>query len=92
MKYFIYAISSLEYKYIYVGLTKNLKNRIYRHNAGQEKITRFYAPFKLIYIETADSLATARMSEKYFKSGIGKKFLKKILKHGAVVELVDTQR
>ena len=92
MKYFVYAISSLQHRYIYTGLTKNLKNRIYRHNAGHEKTTRFYTPFQLIYIEEVDNLALAREREKYFKSGIGKEFLKKILKHGAVVELADTQR
>lgn len=47
----VYAISSLEHNYIYVGMTTDLTARLNRHNGLRERTTRFYAPFRLIYTE-----------------------------------------
>ncbi len=52
--YFVYALSSLNYPYIYVGLSANLKDRIKRHNSGYERTTKPYAPFQLIYFEVLE--------------------------------------
>ncbi len=76
--YKVYAISSINRKYIYVGLTSNLKERLRRHNNGYEKTTKPYKPFNLIYTEEFKTRIEARQKEKYLKSGIGKEFLKKI--------------
>jgi putative endonuclease len=76
--YFVYAITSLKKHYIYVGMTKDLLNRIERHNNGREKTTKPYAPFKLLYCEEFDSRVVAREREKYWKSGAGKEKLKKL--------------
>ena len=77
-EYFVYAISSLEHSYIYVGLTQDIHLRIKRHNDGRERTTKFYRPFKLIYSEVCDSRPVARTKEKYWKSGVGKEKLKRI--------------
>jgi len=74
--YFVYAISSSEHNYIYVGLTQNVSDRIKRHNDGRERTTKFYSPFELIYSEVCKSRIDARIREKYWKSGIGKEKLK----------------
>lgn len=37
--FWVYAISSLNRNYIYVGLTSDLESRIARHNKGYEKTT-----------------------------------------------------
>ena len=47
----VYAISSLDQNYIYVGMTIDLKSRLNRHNSGREKTTKHHAPFRLIYKE-----------------------------------------
>ncbi|MFS4466658.1 GIY-YIG nuclease family protein [Maribacter sp. 2210JD10-5] len=57
-------------------MTKNLTNRIIRHNSGSEKTTRYYAPFKLIYKEECADRKSARIREKYWKSGCGKEQLR----------------
>jgi len=77
--FYVYALSSLERNYIYVGLTENLKHRVETHNSGRNKTTAPYKPFKLIYIEECATRAEARLREKYFKSGIGKEKLKSIM-------------
>jgi putative endonuclease len=76
--YYVYAISSLERNYIYVGLTDNIERRLSEHNSGKNKTTRAYSPFELIYSEECGSRAEARNREKYFKSGIGKEKLRSI--------------
>ena len=77
--YNIYAIASIDKKYVYVGLTANLDQRLARHNKGFEKTTKPYAPFLLIYTEAAKDRIEARIREKYFKSRSGKRFLYNLL-------------
>jgi len=63
--FYVYAISSLEHNYIYIGLTKDIKERIVRHNTGRERTTRFYKPFVLIYSEICENRIEARKRENY---------------------------
>ena len=86
--FFVYAIKSKIRNYIYVGLTKDLNERINRHNNGREKTTKPYKPFKLIYFERFRTRIEARKKKKYLKSGIGKEFLKEIT-DAEVAKLVD---
>lgn len=76
--YTVYALKSLSRKYIYVGITKNLEERIRRHNSGYEKTTKPYRPFELLYKEECSDRVEARKREVYLKSGIGKEFLKSL--------------
>ncbi|GGF27518.1 GIY-YIG nuclease family protein [Echinicola rosea] len=72
----VYAISSENRNYIYVGMTSNLPKRINRHNAGYERTTKPYRPFKLIYTKEFDTRLQAREHEKYLKSRNGKRYLR----------------
>ena len=74
----VYAISSLDQNYIYVGMTIDLKSRLNRHNSGREKTIKHYAPFRLIYKENCVDRITARKREKYWKSGVGKEDLRRL--------------
>jgi putative endonuclease len=76
--YYVYAISSLVRNYIYVGLTDNPDRRISQHNNGYEKTTKPYNPFIILLIEEFETRQIAREKEKYYKSGIGKEFLRNI--------------
>ncbi|MEQ9091931.1 MAG: GIY-YIG nuclease family protein [Balneola sp.] len=76
----VYAISSLQRSYIYVGMSSQLSKRIERHNKGQNKTTKTYTPFKLIYTKEFVNRKEAREHEKYLKSGVGREFLKSISK------------
>jgi len=75
--FFVYAINSLSHDWVDVGMTNNLARRIQEHNKGQNRSTKPYVPFELIYSESHSSREIARKREKYFKSGSGKKWLKK---------------
>ncbi len=74
--FYVYAISSLNRNYIYVGLTDNIDRRFVEHNSGKNKTTKPYLPFRIIYKEQCETRIEARIKEKYFKSGIGKEKLK----------------
>ncbi|SFO30074.1 putative endonuclease [Algoriphagus ornithinivorans] len=69
----VYAISSTQRKYIYVGLTSELSARINRHNSGYERTTRPYRPFELIFMKEFPTRAEAREFEKYLKTTRGKR-------------------
>lgn len=77
--YYVYAISSKIKKYIYVGLTNDIKRRFSEHNRGKERTTKSYCPFILIYLQKFNTRVQARNREKYLKSGVGKEFLKCIV-------------
>ena len=79
MNYYVYAIKSLVRSYIYVGLTNSIERRFDQHNKGQNRSTKAYKPFKLIYTESFKTRIEARNKEVYLKSRIGKEFLKSIL-------------
>jgi len=75
----VYAIVSEINGDIYVGMSKDVDKRLNQHNAGKSKYTKGLKPWKLIYREIQPDWELARKREKYFKSGIGKEFLKSMV-------------
>ena len=76
----VYAIESQVDKRLYVGFTKNLKNRIKEHNTGKTRSTKGYRPWKLVFWQNFNNKKKARKQEKYFKSGSGKEKLKELIR------------
>jgi len=76
--YSVYAIKSLKDGRIYIGLSSNVIKRLLEHNFGYVFSTKGYRPWKLIYQEVIGLRKEARKKEKYFKSGVGREFLKSI--------------
>ena len=74
----VYAIKSIVRNYIYVGMTNDTQRRLDEHNNGENKSPKAYKPFTLIFTETFPDRNSARVKEKYLKSGIGKEFLKNL--------------
>ncbi len=77
--YFIYVLHSLKDNKYYYGLTQNLDKRLKEHNNKEVPSTKNRVPFCLVYFEKVDTLVEARKREKYFKSGFGRKYIKKKL-------------
>jgi putative endonuclease len=77
-EYVVYAIKSRLDQRIYVGFSKNIEKRLKEHNAGKTKSTKGFRPWNLIFTEQVTGRANARKREKYYKSGIGKEFLKSL--------------
>ncbi len=74
--YFVYVIKSQKDNKLYYGLTNNIKRRLEQHNSGEVKSTKPRTPLVLVYYEKTSTLREARMREKYFKSGFGRKYVK----------------
>ncbi len=77
----VYSIKSIDRNYIYVGLTNNIERRFNEHQKGQNKTTAPYRQFVLIYQEKFPTRTEARKREIYLKTGIGKEFLKQLIKN-----------
>ena len=75
---YVYAIKSLSFNRIYVGMSEAVENRLTEHNSGKTKSTRFYRPWILFYREPFETRLEARKREIYLKSGSGKEFLREV--------------
>ena len=76
MKYFVYVLTNVKGE-LYIGQTKNLDDRIARHNTNRSKSTKGKGPYKLIYREEFKSRSGAMRREKELKSGQGRLWIKK---------------
>jgi putative endonuclease len=77
--YYVYILKSDLDGRLYKGLTRDLPKRIKEHNQGRNRSTSAYKPWQLVYTEVFFTLEQARNREKYFKSGKGREYLKKIV-------------
>jgi putative endonuclease len=77
--FIVYAIKSIGYNFIYIGMTEDLNERLRRHNKRYVRSTRKFAPFDLIYTENCLNGQQAREREKFLISTSGKRFLKAII-------------
>ena len=71
----VYIIKSKE-DYIYVGSTTDLEKRLFQHNNKLAGWTKRRNNWKLIYSEEFSTYSEARKKEKWFKTGIGRDFIK----------------
>ena len=78
--YYTYILQSLKnHSWLYKGSTSDLKRRVEEHNAGKNFSTAPYIPFKLIYYEAYLLKSDAEAREKYLKTSMGMRVLKKQL-------------
>ena len=76
---FVYVIKSAINGNLYVGIAKNISNRLKEHKNGKSRYTKGLRPWQLVYFEEHPDWSAAREREKYFKSGSGKEKLKLML-------------
>jgi putative endonuclease len=74
--FFVYIIKSTIKNRLYKGFTTDLERRLNEHNSGKNRSTSPYKPWNLVYFEKFTERKEAREREKYFKSGIGREYLK----------------
>lgn len=74
--YCVYVLISLKDKNFYISYTTNLHQRLTSHMNGNSLSTEFRRPFKLLFCEYFLSKHDAARRERYFKTTVGKKFLK----------------
>lgn len=78
--HYVYLLQSVKNpKWIYKGSTSDLKKRLKEHNRGSNFSTAPYTPFKLIYYEAYLLKQDAEAREKYLKTSMGMRVIKKQL-------------
>ncbi|TKS55848.1 GIY-YIG nuclease family protein [Mesohalobacter halotolerans] len=92
MKYYVYVLRSEVDGRLYKGYTKDLNNRIEQHNAGKTKSTKGFKTWKLVYFEVFSEEKEAIDREKYFKSGIGREYLKNKIRPCSSTEYLPAGR
>ena len=65
-------------KYLYKGACRDLQQRLIDHRAGRVAHTRNRRPLAVLYFQYCESFTAARKLERYFKSGVGRAFLKNL--------------
>lgn len=76
---YIYVLQSLKDNDLYIGCTKNLKDRLVLHNHKKVASTKKRVPLKLIYYEAYLDTRDAFQREMYLKTRWGRNFLHKNL-------------
>ncbi|MEK7442004.1 MAG: type I restriction enzyme endonuclease domain-containing protein, partial [Chloroflexota bacterium] len=80
--YYVYAIQC-EDNSIYIGQTNNLTRRWQEHVAGTAaEWTKKHKPIRIAHFETASTLEQAVQMEKDWKTGFGRKRIKRLIEKG----------
>ena len=78
--YYVYILQSDKRKnWLYKGSTSDLKRRLIEHNSGKNFSTAPYIPFTLIYYEAYLLKSDAEARERYLKTSMGMRVVKKQL-------------
>lgn len=81
LPYCVYILFSHKDFLLYIGFSKNVEARIKKHNSGGNISTANRLPLELIFCEFYLFEDDARKREMYFKTTMGKKAIKLMLKN-----------
>ena len=80
-QYYVYLLTNWNNKVLYVGVTNDLKRRVYEHKEGfVEGFTKKYHVHKLVYYEVGAGIEGAILREKQIKAGSRQKKIDLIMK------------
>jgi len=77
--YYCYILQNEKDGGLYVGYTKNLKERVEQHNHGKLPATKPRRPFELIFYSAFTNKYDALESEKYYKTIAGRRRIQRML-------------
>ncbi len=81
MFFYVYILQSKKDEKLYIGHTHDLQKRLREHNKGLSFATKGRKPFSLIYYEAYLNQEDAKDREKFFKTGWGRQYMKRVLKN-----------
>ena len=79
MPYYLYIIQSQTGESYYIGTSRDLTERIERHNQGRSKYTRTKRPWNLVYVEEHPDRSSAMKREYAIKRRKSKDYLAKLI-------------
>ena len=78
--FFVYILYSEKLHIYYVGSTKNLEDRLNRHNSGRSIYTKPGIPWKLVYRKEYATRSEAYQAELYIKAQKSKHFIESLIR------------
>ena len=78
-KFFIYILYSEKFDRYYVGHSSDTVKRLERHNKGMVPSTKFYRPWRMIYIEEFKTKSEAAARELEIKNKKSRKYIESLL-------------
>ncbi|MFH0908474.1 MAG: GIY-YIG nuclease family protein [bacterium] len=79
--YYVYVLYSEKDAGLYIGFTTDLQRRFGEHQEGASRSTAYRRPLVLVYYEAYAMREDAEGRERFLKSGSGRTYLKKQLRH-----------
>lgn len=79
--HYVYILKSKKDGKLYTGFTNDLRKRLNLHNVGKVEATKLRRPLNLIYYEAYLNKADAFVKEKWLKTGWGRNYINRGLKH-----------
>ena len=79
MPYYVYIIQSQTDESYYIGTSRDLTERIERHNQGRSKYTKSKRPWNLVYFEEHADRSDAMKREYAIKRRKSKEYLAKLI-------------
>ena len=80
MPHYVYIIQSQTDESYYIGTSRDLTERIERHNQGRSKYTKSKRPWNLVYFEEHADRSDAMKREYAIKRRKSKEYLAKLIK------------
>jgi len=75
----VYVIQSINHNRYYIGYSHDAIFRLSYHNAGRNKSTRPYLPYRLVLVEHYDNKLSAMAREREIKKMKGGVMFKKLI-------------
>jgi len=80
--FWVYALYSRKLDRLYIGQTQDLDKRLAEHRQGDSFYTRRGDDWELIHREEFSRRGQAMIREKELKTGVGREYLRKLLRGG----------
>ena len=80
----VYILESQKNQRFYIGSTINLEERFNRHNAGHEKSTKSYIPYRLVFKQECQTINEAKRLEYKIKKWKRRDLVLKVIETGVV--------
>ena len=80
MPYFVYIIQSQKDESYYIGSTRDLDDRLQRHNKGRTKYTKVKGPWKLAFSEQHPDRSSAMKRELEIKRHKSRKYIESLVR------------
>ena len=81
---FVYILKSEKNGRYYIGSTKNVEQRLQKHNHGYVKSTRATRPFKIVLVQQYPTITKAKQIEYKIKKLKRRDYIEKMIQDGFV--------